>query len=88
MASILGVGRYRDLERAVDRQRAPGNGLEALGYLGLEVLPIEERRHEKDGGDGEGQKDENAVNEFQSWPCLGAGGRAHCPSGAGPVDSG
>ena len=38
----LGRGQDGDLERPVDRKRAPGDGLYALGDLRLESFPIEE----------------------------------------------
>ena len=71
----LDCGRRQDgdRERAVDRNLKTGDGLQALRDLGLEPLPIENRRHDEEGSYDEDQKDEYSVNEFHCWPCLGAG---------------
>ena len=88
---ISGTGRRETADRAVDRGLAPGEGLEALGDLRLEPLPVEVGRHQEERRHDEGEEDEDAVDELHRGPTprRGASGPSACVAEARstPVNS-
>ena len=66
-------GQEGDRDLPVDPEPAPGGGFHPLRDLRLEALPVEERRHEEEGGDEERQHRQDAVEDLHRAARLGAG---------------